>query len=301
MKNTKKWAFSALILFMTGLVLTGIAFAWADFSLENLSGQKIIENTYEPEGEFDKIAISILNADVIFTRAEDHKTRVEIREIEKIHHYVQISDNSLQITSNDTRKWTDRLNFGMVQTSVTVYLPEDFYESAFVMTLTGDISVPDGFSFGNLDLCTSTGKLSVKGVDSESMNIDGTTGRIILTDIDIQGEFNAHMTTGDVSMKGVKAKNMTVSTTTGDVIMTDVAAEELMNVKVTTGDISFRRCDAGEAYLKATTGDIEGAFLTEKRFEAKATTGHVSVPNTQSGGLCQATTTTGHIDISIGG
>ena len=301
MKNTKKWAFSALILFMTGLVLTGIAFAWADFSLENLSGQKIIENTYEPEGEFDKIAISILNADVIFTRAEDHKTRVEIREIEKIHHYVQISDNSLQITSNDTRKWTDRLNFGMVQTSVTVYLPEDFYESAFVMTLTGDISVPDGFSFGNLDLCTSTGKLSVKGVDSESMNIDGTTGRIILTDIDIQGEFNAHMTTGDVSMKGVKAKNMTISTTTGDVIMTDVAAEELMNVKVTTGDISFRRCDAGEAYLKATTGDIEGAFLTEKRFEAKATTGHVSVPNTQSGGLCQATTTTGHIDISIGG
>ncbi|MBQ4157942.1 MAG: DUF4097 family beta strand repeat protein [Clostridia bacterium] len=301
MKNTKKWAFSALILFMTGLVLTGIAFAWADFSLENLSGQKIIENTYEPEGEFDKIAISILNADVIFAHAEDHKTRVEIREIEKIHHYVQISDNSLQITSNDTRKWTDRLNFGMVQTSVTVYLPEDFYESAFVMTLTGDISVPDGFSFGNLDLCTSTGKLSVKGVDSESMNIDGTTGRIILTDIDIQGEFNAHMTTGDVSMKGVKAKNMTVSTTTGDVIMTDVAAEELMSVKVTTGDISFRRCDAGEAYLKATTGDIEGAFLTEKKFEAKATTGHVSVPNTQSGGLCQATTTTGHIDISIGG
>lgn len=301
MKNTKKWAFSALILFMTGLVLTGVAFAWADFSLENLSGQKIIENTYEPEGEFDKIAISILNADVIFVHAEDHKTRVEIREIEKIHHYVQISDNSLQITSNDMRKWTDRLNFGMVQTSVTVYLPEDFYESAFVMTLTGDISVPDGFSFGNLDLCTSTGKLSVKGVDSESMNIDGTTGRIILTDIDIQGEFNAHMTTGDVSMKGVNAKNMTVSTTTGDVIMTDVAAEELMSVKVTTGDISFRRCDAGEAYLKATTGDIEGAFLTEKKFEAKATTGHVSVPNTQSGGLCQATTTTGHIDISIGG
>ena len=75
MKNTKKWAFSALILFMTGLVLTGIAFAWADFSLENLSGQKIIENTYEPEGEFDKIAISILNADVIFAHAEDHKTR----------------------------------------------------------------------------------------------------------------------------------------------------------------------------------------------------------------------------------
>ncbi|MBQ3168370.1 MAG: DUF4097 family beta strand repeat protein [Clostridia bacterium] len=301
MKNTKKWAFSALILFMTGLVLTGIAFAWADFSLENLSGQKIIENTYEPDGEFDKIAISILNADVIFTRAEDHKTRVEIREIEKIHHYVQISDNTLQITSNDMRKWTDRLSFGMLQTSVTVYLPEDFYVSAFVMTLTVDISVPDGFSFGNLDLCTATGKLSVKGVDSESMNIDGTTGRIILTDIDIQGEFNAHMTTGNVSMKGVKAKNMTVSTTTGDVMLTDVAIEELMSVKVTTGDISFRRCDAGEAYLKATTGDIEGAFLTEKRFEAKATTGRVNVPNTQSGGLCQATTTTGHIDISIGG
>lgn len=301
MKNVKKWALTAFVLIVIGLLLVGTAFVKADFKLENLSSQKIIENTYEFEEDYDEILINILNADVIFARAEDHKTRVEIREIEKITHSVQISENALRITVRDTRKWIDRLNFGIFKTSVTVYLPENAYESAFILTLTGDISVPAGFSFETLDACTSTGKLMAEGVTSKTMTLSGTTGRIILSDVDVQNELSAHMTTGDISIRGLKAQKMTASTTTGDVMLTDVAIEELMSVKVTTGDISFSRCDAGEAYLKATTGDIEGAFLTEKKFEAKATTGHVSVPSTQSGGLCQANTTTGHIDISIGG
>lgn len=301
MKNAKKWALTGLILFVIGLVLAGAAFVRADFDFENLMDQKIIEKTYEPEGEFDKIVINILNADVIFVHAEDGKTRVEILEIEKIPHFVQITDGTLEITSRDTRKWLDRIGFFGSQTSVKVYLPEDFYDSAFVMTLTGDLSVPDGFAFCDLDACTSTGKLALSGVACENMNINGTTGRIILTDIDVQNELTAHMTTGDISIKNLKAQKMTASTTTGDVMMNNVLIDDLLSVKATTGDITFRETDAGEVYMKCTTGDIEGSFLTEKKFTAKATTGHVSVPNTQSGGLCTVTTTTGHIQITIGG
>lgn len=301
MKNAKKRAFTALVFIVIGLLLVGIALVKADFSLESLSNQIVIENTYEFEEDYDEIVINILDADVIFAHSEDGRTRVEIRETEKMSHSVQISENALQITARDARKWFERLNFGISQTSVTVYLPENTYDSAFVLTHTGDISVPRGFFFETLDACTSTGKLMIEGVDSQNMILNGTTGKIILSDVDVQNELSAHMTTGKISIRSLKAQKMTASTTTGDIMLTDAAIEELMNVKVTTGDISFRRCDAGEAYLKATTGDIEGAFLTEKRFEAKATTGHVSVPNTQSGGVCQATTTTGHIDISIGG
>ncbi len=301
MKNTKNWLFSALILFIIGFLLAGIAFVSADFRLENLSNQEIIENTYEPEGEYDEIIVNILNADVFFAHSADGKTRVEIREIEKIPHYVQVSDNKLQITARDTREWMDRLNFGAVQTSVTIYLPENFYESVFALTRTGDISVPGGFSFESLELSTSTGKLSVNDVDSEDMTLSGTTGRIILANIDVQNELTAHMTTGDVSMKGLKTQKMTVSTTTGDVMMEDVLVQDLMSINATTGDITFRQTDAGEVFMKCTTGDIHGSFLTEKIFEAKATTGHVSVPDTKSGGLCRAKTTTGFIQIEIEG
>lgn len=301
MKNAKKWALTGLVLFVIGLVLAGAAFVRADFDFENLMSQIIIEKTYKPEGEFDKIVINIVNADVIFAHAEDGKTRVEIHEIEKIPHFVQITDGTLEITSRDTREWLDRIGFFGSKTSVKVYLPKDSYESAFVMTLTGHISIPSGFSFQNLDACTSTGKLSVSGVSSENINLTGTTGRIILTDIDVQNELTAHMTTGDISIKNLKAQKMTASTTTGDVMMNNVLIQDLMSVKATTGDISFRETDAGEIHMKCTTGDIEGSFLTEKKFTAKATTGHVSVPNTQSGGLCTVTTTTGHIQITIGG
>ncbi len=299
MKNTKKWALTALFLVLIGLVLVGSAFVKADFKLDNLSSQKIIESTYEPEGEFDEIVINILNADVIFDHAADGKTRIEIREVEKIPHFVQITDGTLQITARDTREWFDRIDFFSTKTSVTIYLPENFYDSAFVMTLTGDISVPDGFTFNDLDVYTSTGKLSVNGVTCENMNINGTTGRIILTDVDVLNELAANMTTGDISMRSVKAQKMTASTTTGDVMMNNVLVQDLMSVKATTGDITFRETDAGEVYMKCTTGDINGSFLTEKRFTATATTGHVSVPNTQTGGLCTAKTTTGHIQITV--
>ena len=301
MKNTKKWAVTALVLIIIGLLLAGTAFVKADFRLENLNNQTIIENVYEFDDDYDEILINILNADVVFAHAEDNKTRVEIREIEKIPHFVQISDSALQITAKDQRKWVDRLNFGVIRTSVKVYLPESAYESAFVLTLTGDISVPGGFSFGNLEVCTSTGKLSINDVDAENLNANGTTGRIILSDVDIQNELIAHMTTGDISIRGLKAQKMAASATTGDVMLTDVVIKDLMSVKVTTGDISFRQTDAGEITLKTTTGDIEGSFLTDKVFDAKATTGSVRVPNTQNGGPCTAITTTGHIEITIGG
>lgn len=301
MKNAKKWALTAVILILTGLLLAGAAFVKADFRLENLSNQTIIENVYEFEDDYDEILISILNADVVFAHAEDNRTRVEIREIEKIPHSVQVSENALRITARDTRKWVDRLNFGISKTSVKVFLPESAYESAFILTLTGDISVPVGFSFGELDVCTSTGKLSVSDVNADNLKADGTTGRIVLSNVDIKNELAVHLTTGDISLGGVSAQKMTASATTGDVFMADVVISELMSVELTTGSISFSRTDAGEAFLKTTTGDIEGTFLTDKVFDAKATTGSVRVPDGTSGGSCRARATTGHIEISIGG
>ncbi|MBQ2432812.1 MAG: DUF4097 family beta strand repeat protein [Clostridia bacterium] len=301
MKNAKKWALTAVILILTGLLLAGAAFVKADFRLENLSNQTIIENVYEFEDDYDEILISILNADVVFAHAEDNRTRVEIREIEKIPHSVQVSENALRITARDTRKWVDRLNFGISKTSVKVFLPESAYESAFILTLTGDISVPVGFSFGELDVCTSTGKLSVSDVKADNLKADGTTGRIVLSNVDIKNELAVYLTTGDISLGGVSAQKMTASATTGDVFMADVVISDLMSVELTTGSISFSRTDAGEAFLKTTTGDIEGTFLTDKVFDAKATTGSVRVPGGTSGGSCRARATTGHIEISIGG
>lgn len=301
MKNAKKWAIIGFVCLLLGAIILLATFASAGFDIEKLYSRQLITTLYEFEDDFDKIHISVLTSDVTFARAGDGKTKIEVREIEKIPHTVSVDENTLEITDKDMRKWVDRLNFADAKVSITVYLPKDAYESADVLTRTGDINIVPGFSFGSLQANTSTGKIVVTGVQAETMIALGTTGKIMITDAVVQKELVSMMTTGDIDICRAQSQYLDIASTTGDVMLTDVEIKDLMSVKVTTGDISFRRCDAGEAYLKATTGDIEGVFLTEKRFEAKATTGHVSVPNTQSGGLCQATTTTGHIDISIGG
>lgn len=301
MKNAKKWAIIGFVCLLLGAIILLATFASAGFDIEKLYSRQLITTLYEFEDDFDKIHISVLTSDVTFARAGDGKTKIEVREIEKIPHTVSVDENTLEITDKDMRKWVDRLNFADAKVSITVYLPKDAYESADVLTRTGDINIVPGFSFGSLQANTSTGKIVVTGVQAETMIALGTTGKIMITDAVVQKELVSMMTTGDIDICRAQSQYLDIASTTGDVMLTDVEIKDLMSVKVTTGDISFRRCDAGEAYLKATTGDIEGVFLTEKRFEAKATTGHVSVPSTQSGGLCQATTTTGHIDISIGG
>lgn len=301
MKNAKKWAIIGFVCLLLGAIILLATFASAGFDIEKLYSRQLITTLYEFEDDFDKIHISVLTSDVTFARAGDGKTKIEVRETEKIPHTVSVDENTLEITDKDMRKWADRLNFGDAKVSITVYLPKDAYESADVRTLTGDINIVPGFSFGSLQANTSSGKIVVTGVQAETMIALGTTGKIMITDAVVQEELVSMMTTGDIGICRAQSQNLEVSATTGDVSLTEVIIKDLMSVEVTTGDISFGETDAGMALLKATTGDIEGNFLTDKIVYAKTTTGSVRVPDSQTGGLCTANTTTGDIEITIGG
>ena len=159
MKNAKKWAIIGFVCLLLGAIILLATFASAGFDIEKLYSRQLITTLYEFEDDFDKIHISVLTSDVTFARAGDGKTKIEAREIEKIPHTVSVDENTLEITDKDMRKWVDRLNFADAKVSITVYLPKDAYESADVLTRTGDINIVPGFSFGSLQANTSTGKI----------------------------------------------------------------------------------------------------------------------------------------------
>ena len=61
----------------------------------------------------------------------------------------------------------------------------------------------------------------------------------------------------------------------------------------------MEKSDAATLSIKTDTGDVTGTLLTEKTFDAKASTGDVDVPKTTAGGVCKIRTDTGDICINI--
>ena len=269
----------AIILLVAGLSLFSVAFAMAGFKFSKLGTQKLEENTYTPDGEFENITIKVSTADIKFKPAEDGKLSVVCRELSRDKHEVEVKDGTLSIKNNDKRKWYDNISFFSKSPSVTVYLPEKDYKVLTIKTSTGDINMPSDFSLSSVTLTVSTGDVDFAA--------------------DVHGDMNIKTSTGDVKRSGMTEGNFDITVSTGDILLKDSVTTGKLNIKTSTGDVRFDRSDAAEIKIKVSTGDVKGTLLSDKFFITKSSTGDIDVPNTREGGDCEITTSTGDIKISI--
>lgn len=278
-KKTKIWLIAAACLMVTGGILfTGVmtSMGW-DF--KKLTTDKMETNEYVISEAYENITVKSGYADITFVPSEDTQTRVTCYEYENVKHTVEAKDGVLTVGVVDSRKWYDHIGIHFEKPRLTVAVPKGEYGKLTVDNTTGDVRLPQGITFGDMDISVTTGDLFLGA---------SATGHI-----------SCKSTTGEVKMRGVRCAALTASGTTGDLEMEDVVVSGKITVTRTTGDVEFERCDGGELYIKVSTGDVEGTLLTPKTFKCKATTGKVDVPNPSEGGLCQIKTTTGDIEIRV--
>lgn len=301
MKNAGKWMKLALFFFVVGAVFVCASFAGAGFSFENLGAVEMIETTLTLDGEFENISVLAQVSDVKFEISSDGKTSIVLKESEKYRHRAEISENTLYVDTVDAREWFDRFFWNFGKMSVTVRLPESAYQSVFIDITTGDVFIGDDFTLQNLRIECTTGDVLVEAGVQKILNIKTTTGDAKIEGVHAQ-DVSVEVTTGDAILSDIRAENIKVRTTTGKIRLTKALADDALDCECTTGGIRFDACDAGKIRMVATTGDIMGTFLTEKEFSAKATTGSVQTPFSKAGGgPCSLVTTTGSIDVAIGG
>lgn len=308
-----------------GLILFGgiifvITMSFLDWDFKKLSTVEYETNEYEINEGFKNILIDTNTTDIILLPSEDEKAKVVAYEEEKINHIAKVEDGTLKIERNDTRKWHEKLQpFNFDSSKLTVYLPKASYESLKIDSSTGDIKIPQNFTFRNIEIDTSTsdvncsasssgllkikvstGDICVDGAFYAEMNIKASTGDIKLLGTACIGKISLEVSTGDISASTITCNEFTATGSNGDITLGNVIATSKMQIKTGTGDISLDRCDSYDINLKATTGDIEGSLLTDKIFDADASTGDVSVPaNVKDAGKCTIRTTTGDINIKI--
>ena len=259
---------SMLILLMPGAALT----------MTCCTSQKTTKEQ-EIDGTFQNITISAnRDANISVKPSSDGKARVVSITREKVNCTAVNDGTTLVVNINDQRSWFDRvLEFHAAE--VIVYVPAGAYADLTINTKAGHTNVPADFSF-------------------ESITVNSTTGNIVCN-ASAQKSINISNTTGDVALNNVTADTLNIRITTGKIELTNVITSGKISLKVTTGNIVFNGCDGAEIKAKATTGSIKGTLLSPKIFLTNTTTGKINVPRTTSGGICDLSTTTGKIDISI--
>lgn len=314
----KKWVIAAIVLLVIGILVCGTVFVVHGFDLSSLSGGQFETNTVKITEDFRNIVIQADTDQIVFAPSEDGECRVVFYENENRPHQVKMEDQTLTILSEDNREWYGFFDLLFETPKITIYLPQAEYGDLTVEASTGDIDIPEGFLFENIDIdittgsaaClssardqfsikASTGDITAGNFSAEDISLSVTTGRIDCSSVESTGNIDVHVSTGRAVLKDVTCVDLYSDGSTGDLDLQNVIASGEFHLERSTGDIRFDRCDAETVYAKTSTGDVKGTLLSDKIFITDTGTGDIDVPGTTEGGKCEINTGTGDIRIEI--
>lgn len=337
MKTKKRIILISVLLFVIGLIVSFISLCMVNFEFSKFSNLTYTQTEYTDIKDFKNIEIDS-DFDININPTDDGKIKIECNESEELYNNIEVKDNTLFITSNDTRKWYEKafVLFMIKPMTIDIYLPETNYNDLKIHTGSGDTFVSEKFNFENADLKSSSGDINFKAsskeinikctsgdlyvADSkaENINLRATSGDCEAVNVIAKNDFTAQSTSGDIELDSCDAENLSLNATSGDIYAEDCNAEDInlsaksgeceivntiaennITIKTTSGDIELDLCDAENLNLTAKSGDIKGTLLSEKIFLTDTNSGDIRVPNSINGGRCEVSTKSGNIKFKI--
>lgn len=317
-KGTKAWLVAAACLVLAGCALFAGVMTALGWDFLALATVRYETNIHEIREDFDRLSLDVATADVTLAPSEDGLCRVECYETEKEGHTVTVEKDTLTVRSVNEKTMLDFVEMSFSSPKITVYLPKKEYAALSVRGATGDVKMPAGFQFGEVeaslstgnvtfcaaasgtvDIRTGTGAIVVENASAGAFRLAVSTGTVTVSNGNCAGETAVEVTTGRAMLTDFVGRSIVSRGKTGDAILKNVAVAEKIAVERTTGDVRLTRCDAGELSLKTDTGDVEGTLLSEKVFVVHSDTGRVEVPPSGTGGKCAVCTDTGDIRLEL--
>lgn len=317
-KAVKIWIIIAASLVLIGSIIFTVAMSILKWDFSNLSTVKYETATHEIKVTFSDISVFTYTADIVFLPSDSAEAYVVCHEPKNLRNSVYVENGTLVIKTDDTRKWYEHIGITLDTPKITVYMPIGKYGALSVKSSTGDIDIPEKFSFKSIDISLSTGNVKCSATVSEHIKATGSTGdmsfeNVTLKSLDIsvstaniylknfacENDIKIHVTTGDVTLTGGSCKNLTSDGSTGDITLNGVVASGKISIERDTGDVTLNRCDAGELFLLTDTGDISGHLLSGKIFIADSNTGNVKTPMPTGESICKAVSDTGDIKFTV--
>lgn len=308
------------------LVVVGICLSMGAFSAANNSAgvsqsdsaMTFVQNTYELTDDFSDISISENESHIRFLPAEDGVCKVVCEENEKIFYLIEVVAGTLYIESVDNRDWLDHIGIFFDSRELIVYLPKSEYDSLAIENISGSTTVPEGFSFAEvdiestsgsikffaessevLDLYSVSGSLKIENCSPKTLEADSNSGSITISSVGESTALRASSVSGSIKLTDCRFSEITANNTSGSVTLENTVASGHIRIETVSGSITLNSCDGKSLLLISTSGSIKGTLLTEKIFDAESVSGSIDVPYCSEGGSCDISTISGGIHIKI--
>ena len=317
-KTTKLWLMIAASLVLAGCIIVGGVMCMLGWDFAKLSTVKYETNCYDIQESFKHLSIVSDSADIVVLPSQNGTYSVTCHEQKNLSHSVCVTEGTLVIRVADTRKWYDHIGIHLGTPQITVSIPQGEYGSLTIKNSTGNIEIPEGFHFEEIDITdstgivtllasaqnavrikNSTGSIRVENISAGSVDLTTTTGKITASNVICPEDVKITVSTGKTMLANITCQNLISKGNTGNISLTSVIAAEAFSIQRTTGDIRFDGSDAAEILIKTDTGSVTGSLLTTKTFIIHTSSGHINVPKTTTGGKCEITTSTGDIKIEV--
>lgn len=195
------------LLLIVGAVLSVGAFAWNGFSFDGLlEGEVYRQATYLPEGEFDCLDVSAVDAEIHIQPAQDGACRVVCDESEDGHYTVEVQNGVLTVRSKVN--WRAGIGIHMEEPQLTLFLPEKDYAEMKVHSVSGDVNV-SGLRIDALAMDATSGEIGLSQLTLGRLDVETVSGDVDMLDSVVTGDVNIRTTSGEIELENADAANFT--------------------------------------------------------------------------------------------
>ena len=242
------------LLLLIGAVLSVGAFAVNGFRFDGLENVSYEEVTYMPEGAFDRLDVSAVDAEIHIQPSQDGICRVVCDEREDARYSVEVQDGALTVRSGVN--WRAGIHFNLKTPLLMIELPERDYAELKVHSVSGDIDLWR-LRIDALAIDTTSGEIGLERLTLGSLDVESVSGDIELTDSVASGDVTIRTTSGEVEFENADAANFEISTVSGDVEGT-LCSGKRFDVRSVSGDVKLPQSTSGGTFRANTTsGDVE--------------------------------------------
>lgn len=196
------------------------------------------------------IEINTYSTDIKIKESNDDKIHVELYGKNE-EDYIITNDKILKIEQSKKRRFC--IGFCFLNSSITIYLPEEYNQNLKLNTISGDIVLEN--SIPKTQIKTTSGDVEVN--KAKNISVNTVSGNV---DINYAEVININTTSGDIDIKKLDLiENSHITTVSGDVDI-DGINDIYIETKTTSGKIDIKnnnRYSNIELNIKTISGDIE--------------------------------------------
>ncbi len=308
----------AAVCLVAGVAAIGVFIGLnSDQTIGDMFEKNVVESyevaTKEFAPDFERVSIIENEAEVELIRAVVGSPRIEYSKVEDRDYIVTVEDGILDIRVDDRRSSFLNFNVTFKRMFLRVYLPADAYDTLFIDSSSGSVTVPADFTFGeaaveassgsvnfeaavtgSANIKTSSGSVRLANLCPETMDVETTSGSIKVTDAGA-GEAKIMTTSGGATVTGGQYGDIEVGSSSGAIRVEKISADSAA-VQASSGGVDLIECQvSGNAQVKTSSGTIEFVSCSAGTITAEASSGAITLERTVASGLAQLSNSSGGV------